>query len=254
MLQQLESRRLLSGEIGCTLQVLDVVGTDKPDFIEVVLKASDSKLGSSRINSERFLGPGTMVTVWQEGEQTFDAFFPANFVTLVEVAGLGGDDVLRITNMDSPVAVAVMGGEGSDEIYAFNALSARGATAYGGDGDDMIWLGNGRENGGGHVAYGEAGDDVIYGSGMSDELYGDFDPGDPRERVLSAGNDRIYGNGGDDVIYGGGGNDELSGGDGDDYLEGGDGFDVLAGGAGEDTALCDLFDKATEVEWVKLIS
>jgi Ca2+-binding RTX toxin-like protein len=150
-------------------------------------------------------------------------------------------------------ATAVVGGDGNDEIYAFNAMSAPGGTAFGGDGDDMIWLGNGRENGGGHVVYGEAGDDVIYRSGMGDALYGDFDPNDPREWVLPAGNDRIYGNSGDDLIYGGGGEDELSGGDGDDYLEGGAGFDLLVGGAGDDTAMTDGFDKISEIEHLMVV-
>jgi len=254
MLQQLESRRLLSGEAGCTLQVFNVVGTDKPDFIEVVLQNSEDKVCQSRIGAQRSVGPGTLMTVWKEGVQTFDGFFPEGIVTEVNLFGLGGDDMLRVANIDSPLAVVVTGGEGNDEIHAFNAMKASGANVYGGDGDDLIWVGNGRENGGGHIAYGEAGDDAIYASGMNDVLYGDFDPNDPREWTLPAGNDRIYGNGGDDFIYGGGGNDELFGGDGDDYLEGGDGFDVLAGGGGDDTALSDLFDKLTEIENVKIVA
>lgn len=250
MLQQLESRGLLSGELGCTLQTFDVVGTDKPDLIEVVLQSNEIDARRSSISAKSFIGQGTFVTVWKNGEQVFNGFFPADTVTRVNLRGLGGDDVLRISNMNSPIATEVTGGEGCDEIYAFNAMNAPGTTVFGGDGDDVIWLGNGRESAGGHVAYGEAGDDLIFGSGMGDVLYGDFDSDDPREWVLPAGNDRIYGNGGDDVIFGGGGDDQLYGGDGDDYLEGGDGFDLLAGGVGDDTAMTDGFDKLTEIEHV----
>lgn len=250
MLHQLESRRLLSAEVGCTLQVFNVVGTDKPDLIEVALQASETRLSTDRLSAQRFLGPGTFVTVWKNGAQDFNGFFPQDTVTELNVFGLGGDDVLRVANVDSPIAVAIAGDDGNDEIYAFNMMSAAGFVVFGGSGDDVIWLGNGRENGGGHVAYGEAGDDVIHGSGMGDILYGDFDPNDPRDWVLSSGNDLIYGNGGDDVIFGGGGDDELYGNDGDDYLEGGAGFDLLAGGAGLDTGITDGLDKMTEIEQI----
>src|SRR5688572_22477788 len=137
MLHQLESRRLLSGEVGCTLQVFNVVGTDKPDLMEVFLQASETRLGYSRVSAQQFLGPGTFVTVWKNGAQDFNGFFPQDTVTEVNVFGLGGDDVLRLANTDSPIATAVEGGDGNDEIYAFNAMSAPGATAFGGDGDDL---------------------------------------------------------------------------------------------------------------------
>lgn len=112
---------------------------------------------------------------------------PASAVSMIQVYGKGGDDILRI--------------DGSIIKRAY---------VYGGAGNDIIYGGNGH-----NILYGNDGNDTIYGGASADLIYGGY------------GNDKLYGRGGDDLIYGEAGADYLSGDAGNDYLTGGAGNDTF---------------------------
>jgi Ca2+-binding RTX toxin-like protein len=252
MLQQLESRRLLSASVTYDpfTATLEIVGTPEGDNIQVQL------MGDS-VNGDRREGPqpeGSFVTVVAEGVEVYANWFTEQNLREVSVAAGDGEDQVVLANYDSAARTVIAGEGGNDTLQAFNAMSAFGSYVFGGAGNDLITLGNGRETiAAGHWAYGELGDDVIYGSRTSDMLYGDWDPADPREWVLAGGNDVIYAGSGDDCLYGGDGNDALFGEDGDDYINGGPGDDFLHGGAGNDMGVSDGFDKYAEVEELMVV-
>ena len=146
----------------------------------------------------------------------------------------------------------------------------------GGDGDDRLYGGYGDDfasgDAGADTLYGGAGHDTLIGNAGADIVYGDGRAGEapttfhtvpvwfPGQVAASehgsdfldgsAGDDRLYGQGGADVLFGGTENDQLYGDDtaatllasfhGHDYLNGEAGNDQLTGGGGNDVLVGEL--------------
>lgn len=159
----------------------------------------------------------------------------ANAVEQVTISGMGGNDRLNLSDVNSVGSLVLIldGGAGNDTINANNALlgtvralfqggegddtitgSADGDTIFGGDGNDSVLGGTGAD-----TIRGEAGDDILDGE---------------------MGNDFIDGGVENDLIIGSDGNDSLEGGFGNDTLAGLDGMDTLRGGFGDDSLCGDL--------------
>jgi Ca2+-binding RTX toxin-like protein len=104
---------------------------------------------------------------------------------LIELFGLGGDDILTLNETNGALPRAnIFGGAGNDVIT-------------GGSGGDQL--------------FGESGNDTLLGRGGNDFLFG------------GAGNDTLTGGDGDDQVFGQGGNDRMiwNPGDDTDLFEGG---------------------------------
>jgi Ca2+-binding RTX toxin-like protein len=124
-----------------------------------------------------------------------DAMFDEPSISRVEVAALGGDDIIRV----------------KDEILQQSMLN-------GGTGNDNIRGGSGKAQ-----IFGGLGDDLLVGSFADDVIYG------------NAGRDWIFGGEGDDRAFGGADNDYIAGFLGNDaLLKGDDGNDLISGGQGRD--------------------
>jgi len=120
---------------------------------------------------------------------------------LIQVFGLGGDDVITLDEAVGALPSAnLFGGAGND-------------TMTGGSGNDML--------------FGQSGNDTLLGKGGADFLFG------------GSGNDVLTGGDGDDQMFGEGGNDRMvwNPGDDSDLMEGGDGTDTaeVNGGNGAET-------------------
>jgi Ca2+-binding RTX toxin-like protein len=131
------------------------------------------------------------------------------FVTVLEITGSAGADVITILNSGGAVATPILfTGEGGADL--FNASVATGSTTLiGGGGDDTLT--------GGTV------DDFIIGGSGNDVVAG------------GEGDDRLDGRSGRDTLTGDSGNDTIRGGSGRDEIEGSQDADVLVGGGGPDT-------------------
>ncbi|KAA1052521.1 calcium-binding protein [Azospirillum argentinense] len=170
-------------------------------------------------------------------------------VTLVEINGAAGDDLLVGSAFDDTLR-----GDAGDD------------TLFGGAGNDVL-VGGGGDN----VLFGGAGDDRLYvdtqtasldGGDGNDTVYARYSGGvtldlsasielfngsvgsDTVTAVNASSAVELIGGDGDDSLTGGvyadslrgdNGNDWLDGGDGDDTLSGGNGNDWLCGGGGNDT-------------------
>lgn len=115
----------------------------------------------------------------------------------VVVAGLGGDDVIKVGRG----SVVACGGPGRDVLVG----GGRADYLAGGDGNDKITV-----------------KDTFR---RANEAYG------------GSGNDLLYGGDGPDRLFAGRGDDYAAGRRGDDYLDGGRGRDDLRGGPGTDTCV-----------------
>src|SRR3954447_4101585 len=111
--------------------------------------------------------------------------------TLIRVFGLGGQDVITLSEING-------------------ALPA--ANLFGGAGNDVLTAGSGADQ-----LFGEAGNDTLLGKGGADLLFGGTE------------NDTITGGDADDQAFGQGGADRMiwNPGDDTDLNEGGDGFDTV---------------------------
>ena len=111
--------------------------------------------------------------------------------SLIQIIGLGGNDVLSIDDSNGPMPPAnLIGGEGDDTLT------------------------------------GSASDDVLDGGPGNDSLFGR----DGNDRLLGGpGDDILNGGRGTDELFGGDGDDQIvwNPGDGSDLVEGGDGADTL---------------------------
>ena len=121
-------------------------------------------------------------------------------ITLVELRGLVGADVLTLNASLGTVPGEVSGDVGEDIVRAHNAPVSPAQNILRGGPDN----------------------DKILGSNSADKILGD------------GGNDQLNGRGGDDSIFGGTENDAINGGTGNDKLFGGLGADVLRGDSGDD--------------------
>jgi len=232
MLEQLESRRLLSS-VDLAGGVLTVMGTQDKDEITLSLKA----------------GSTTQLSVDMNGVvQNFNV----SAINSIFVYGRGSDDKIEVSNENGvvPFGMFLGGGEGKDEIVGGNFDD----TLRGGDDNDKLTGGRGNDSMvgddgnddltggiGDDYHFGGAGNDVLAGNGGNDFLKGGAD------------NDRMLGGNGDDELWGNEGNDSLLGDDGNDFLVGGVDDDDLDGGAGSDELFGqlgndDFFGDASEVQ------
>jgi len=185
--ESLEGRALLSVTAAFvpTSGVLTVIG-DAHDNAVTVNRDAAGKINVSANGSAVAIKGGTATV--------------AN-VSLIQVFGQAGDDMLTIdeTNGALPV-VNLFGGAGND-------------TLTGGSGADQL--------------FGQAGNDTLLGKGGNDFLFG------------GAGNDTLTGGVGDDQVFGEAGNDRMiwNPGEGTDLNEGGAGTDTVEvnGGNGAET-------------------
>ncbi len=138
--------------------VLDVRGTNQADRIAIRVRAGDPK----------FLE----VDAGDDGTAEFS--FDRAGVSSISIQARGGDDFVRIDDLNGPVnePATIFGGSGNDTILGGSAAE----TIYGGPGNDFI-----DGNGGSDVAYMGSGDDTFR-----------WDPGD--------GSDRIEGGSGRDTL------------------------------------------------------
>jgi hypothetical protein len=264
----LEQRRLLSvsATFDSATRLIDVVGTDKPDRIDVrveyaLVKRTEPTLDdpgeagsvlpypvagpvqSKRVNDAV---ESAVITVTANGLPLRRWTLPLGVVAGVHLTGAGGDDVLSLENYATPLQADVDAGDGHDVIVVGNAAGAPGSVVYGGAGDDLINLVSAVNATAGHTAYGDAGDDLIFGSANDDFIWGDDDG--IREVYVPQGNDVVFAGAGNDHVWGGGGDDSLHGDDGDDWLCGDAGFDYVDGDDGNDTGVFDNEDKFERIE------
>jgi Ca2+-binding RTX toxin-like protein len=255
LINTLESRRLLSVSVAFepSIGVLSIIGSEKPDQIEVAvgkdpLCTLDGRmLGKQATPANK---PGNYVNVYDAGRLVYQTFLPGSSLGEIHLFGNGGGDTLMSCNFEAPVTVRVIGSEGADDINAVHFGATPVTEVYAGEGNDQIQVTASIKATSGFLVWGEAGDDVIIGSGLNDVLRGDIDETLERPPVFGddviyagGGNDCIWGGPGNDVLWGEDGDDELYGGAGNDWLSGGEGSDQLDGGDGEDTGIYDLFDK-----------
>jgi len=239
-LQSLEPRWLLAAHVSFDddAKLLHVIGDESNDQIEVSLQFPVD--GPSAVR-------GMLVTVRDHRREIYSQFFLEGQLTTVDVAGEHGDDVISLSNSDSPVDTFISGDEGNDTISAFVSGRATPTQIHAGEGDDLVNLSASRDMVAGFFVLGDGGNDTINGSGRDDVLYGDNESVSP---LSIPGNDVIHAGAGDDSVFGGDGNDQLFGDDGNDSLNGGDGADFVNGGAGDDMAVIDGSDKFVNVEKV----
>ena len=252
MLQTLESRRLLSAavEFEAGTGTLTIVGTDKPDRIEVAV-------GSAPLNTLDAGGDlakqaawfsarsGSYVNVFDSGKLVYQTFLRGETLKHIALDGAGGDDVLLACNFESTVGTSVYGGGGDEQVGAVIFGGIRGTAVYAGEGNDFIQVGGQTKLG--FLVWGEDGDDTIVGSMANDTLFGDIDDA-LVDRPPVYGDDVIYGGDGDDYLCGCGGADAIYGQGGNDFLDGEEGADFIDGGAGDDFAMFDPLDKMINIE------
>src|SRR4051794_2250566 len=152
--------------------------------LTVLGDANDNTIAISRDAAGRILVNGGAITVLG-GTPTV-----AN-TTLIQVLGLGGNDVLGLNEANGALPAAnLFGGAGND-------------TLTGGSGADQL--------------FGQAGNDTVLGKGGNDLLFGGSE------------NDTLTGGTGEDQVFGQGSNDRMvwNPGEGTDLNEGGDGTDTV---------------------------
>jgi Ca2+-binding RTX toxin-like protein len=149
---------------------LRITGSDSADTISVV--------ESSQTGGRRYTVAGTTIHTPQ-GDVASVASSQVNQITVV---ALGGDDVVRVTQVQQAII------NGVTPTYTPIAI-------YGGAGNDTLTGGLGTNR-----IYGGDGNDVIAGGASADYLYGEN------------GNDTLRGYGGADLLSGGSGRDALDGG------------------------------------------
>jgi Ca2+-binding RTX toxin-like protein len=227
LLETLESRTLYTAALNAA-GVLTIIGTANRDLLSVDQTA-------------------TSIIVSDEVRHTRQTF-PAAKVKVINMAGLGGNDMLvqadRVTRPGK-----LDGGPGNDFLQG-----GRGRNQFvsGGGNDGISYMTraenlnitlDGRANDGAAgendtigsgfgIVFGGKGNDRIVGCNQTQGLFGN----DGNDTLVGAANhDLLVGGNGDDVLIGNASDDALSGGPGDDVLDGGTGMDTLAGEAGRDT-------------------
>lgn len=172
--------------------------------------------------------PATIVVdfpgpIW-EGTEQRDVIVVVGPISLVDVHGLGGNDLI----CGGSGSDAIDGGQGRDTIFGGggrDCIAGESAAVTVTDNQFSACLQQPVVTGGDDVLRGGEGNDWVYGNVGEDELYGE------------SGNDWLKGGDQADFVNGGSGNDDLLGGSGGDDLFGGDGSDDLDGGSGND--FCD---------------
>jgi Ca2+-binding RTX toxin-like protein len=244
LVEGLENRRLLAGDVSLEGNVLTIDGSNKSDRINISVENTD-----------------LIVTLNKK-----DFTFAASDVTSIVIDGSKGNDWISIDG-SLTVGAAIDGGAGNDRITGGGGddtiLGDRGNdrlqggggndTVNAGAGNDWVWGGDGDD-----IVHGDAGHDHLFGDAGFDQLFGDaghdalqggadddlLDGGAGHDRLRGGdgndqlfgqeGKDQLYGELGDDLLDGGGDNDKLWGGEGNDVIKGGTGADHLNGGGGDD--------------------
>lgn len=186
--------------IGLNDGVLSVIGTDRAERIQVILK-------------------GKRLEVSINGRA--QARYEASTVNSISIDARAGNDTVELIGRIF-IPATIDGGSGNDRLvggYGHDVL-------LGGDGNDSLFGGRGNDR-----LEGGKGNDLLRGQEGNDQLFG----GDGDDRLYEdAGADWLEGGNGNDFLYGGSGNDMLIGGPGNDHLFGGSGRDTLLGGLGDD--------------------
>ena len=290
MFDTLEQRRLLS--VSATFDsaqgLIDVVGSDKPDRIDVALEHVFVKPTEPILHGT---GTGAYAGAYEPGT-SLECTLPAppttgplvqSRVTPFEVVKrteeaiesaivsvtVNGQLARRWTlPLSALKEVRIEGAGGDDVLGIYNYATPMATAVFAGDGRDLVVVTNSM-GATGSLVYGGDGDDVIhlistrgafaghvaYGDAGDDVIFGsenaDLIWGDDdgiREVDLPQGNDLVFAGGGDDRVWGGGGDDSLHGDNGDDWLCGDAGFDYIDGDDGYDTGVFDDNDKFERIE------
>jgi Ca2+-binding RTX toxin-like protein len=211
------ARRMLAGSV---LTVAVFAGTSAPasaattatfshGMLTVLGDAAANTIDISRNAAGTILVNGGAVVV-RGGSPTV-----AN-TTLIQVFGLGGNDVIGLNESNGALPRAnLFGGAGSD-------------TLTGGSGDDLL--------------FGQAGDDVLMGRGGLDFLFGGGE------------NDTLTGGDGDDQVFGESGDDRMvwNPGDDTDLNEGGVGVDTVEVNGGNGAEVFAATANGTRVRFDRL--
>jgi Ca2+-binding RTX toxin-like protein len=231
--------------------------------------ATDNTIVVSRTSSGKLQVNGGAVKV--KGNPTF-----AN-TTRVQLFGQGGNDVLRIDELNGPMPPAdlfgaagndtLTGGSGADRVYG-QAGTDRLVT-NGGPGADLVEGGEGEDtvefNGtdgaetltatanGTRVRFDRLGQGAFYlDIGAVENLVvnanGGADTFTATGNLASLIKLNVDGGSGDDTISGSNGNDTLAGGDGNDFVDGQQGQDATLLGAGDDIFQWDPGDSSEDVD------
>ena len=256
LIENLETRRMMSVSLNASTHVLTITGTDNPDAITV-------KVVNGLLNVK---DNGASKTFALPAVQKLAIF-----------ARAGADQVTLDQNVLVPSVIdsgtghpaggpgdVIQGGGGKDTIH----LRADFAKARGGNNSDAIY-----NYGGFNSVRGEAGNDILSSkrTSVSDSSYdggsgtdtidysaassglvirngqsGVYAEGTGIPPVVLgfavdgvAGFENFYGGKGNDFIFGNGANNLIRGNGGNDYIRGGGGNDTLVGGAGEDAMFGD---------------
>ena len=190
--------------------VNDAVTTDEDTPIAIPVLDNDTDTDGDSLTVTDFDITGTIGTVTDNGDGTFDYDPNGQFEDLN--AGETATDSFTYTIDD--------GNGGTDEATVTVTITGvdDGPTPTSGD-DDLIFTNDPETIDAG------AGDDTIRARGGDDDVFG------------NDGADRLFGQNGNDTLDGGADNDRLAGGKNNDILIGGSGNDVLRGGLGNDTLI-----------------
>jgi len=186
--------------IGLNDGVLTVIGTNRAEKIQLILKGSRIEVAiNGRVRVRYQASTIDSISIDARGGNDIVELIGRIFIPATIDGGSGNDKLAGGFSHD-----VLLGGEGNDSLY-------------GGRGNDRIDGGAGND-----LLRGQDGNDQLFGGTGNDRLYGD------------AGADSLDGGNGNDVLYGGTGNDSLFGGGGNDSLHGESGWDTLFGGIGDD--------------------
>jgi Ca2+-binding RTX toxin-like protein len=266
MLEQLESRQLMSASFNSTTGLVQVVGTSADDKITFT-KTQNLLIVNENNTSIHAFDIAKVKKIFANGMAGCDKITVDASITIP--AELHGGGCVSVSYPDSPgwKKDDLKGGSGNDTLYADGS-----AALFSGAGNDTIYFGgncfaNGEEGndklirlpGGGNYsnAFGGPGNDTfsvekhldgqILGNywdlqdediDLDAEFYrldgGKTFANEFENFVGGAGSDSIYGNAGNNILKGNGGNDRIYGRAGNDKIFGGDGNDYLVGEAGYD--------------------
>ena len=235
LVESLENRRLLAGDVTLDGNLLTIEGSHKSDRITIT--AADTDL-TVTLNKKSFTFAATDVdSIVINGDKGNDWIsIDAAVTTAAQIDGGAGND--RITGGGGDDTI--LGDKGNDRLTGGGGND----TVNAGSGNDWVWGGDGND-----VVHGDAGNDHLFGDAGLDQLFGDaghdalqggadddlLDGGAGHDRLRGGdGNDQLFGQEGKDQLYGELGDDVLDGGDDKDKLWGGAGNDIIKGGAGND--------------------
>ena len=258
LLENLESRRLMSVSLDPASKLLTVTGTNEADVISANVQNKQLKVTDNGVTRTYALSAVKKIAVYAKAGADAVTIDPSVFLPTFIDTGVG--------HPTGGLGDEVRGGSGPDTVHVYSFL----ADVFAGAGDDRL-VNYGTQN----SLYGEAGNDTFVsraqGGGVSDSGYvggagGDtmdysaatkgllirtngageyvpgtgippFVPGFARDAV--AGMENLYGGSGDDFVFGDAAHNVLRGNGGNDYVRGGGGDDKLYGGADADALFGD---------------